>query len=115
MKVLILFLIVFFSFNLALDVDFFFMEKRARFIASELSIFIEKKGFIPDRLDDVNSIFSSPTPELYCDLFSSQIEGIGQCYYSPNKDDYYLIIYGVLNSGVYSSQDNTFRKGDGLN
>lgn len=100
-----------------LKFEYFIMERRALFIAREVDKYIYINGRVPNRLDDVNSIFISKVDsESYCSMFSLYIDGIGECFYSPGEDDYVILIYGLfIGSGYYSSKTKLFKNGSGLN
>lgn len=93
------------------------MENRALFIAEQVDRYVYINGKIPSRLDDVSPIFvSTIDSESYCSMFSPDIDGIGECFYSPNKDNYVILIYGFfIGSGYYSSKTKSFVNGSGLN
>lgn len=102
---------------LLLKFEFREMENRALFIAEQVDEYVYINGKIPSRLDDVSPIFvSTRDSESYCTMFSSNIDGIGECFYSPNKDHYIILIYGFfIGSGYYSSKIKSFVNGSGLN
>lgn len=117
MKYIIRAFFIYLFLSILLRFEYNMMERRALFIANVIEKHISNNGKIPTRLDDVNSIFiPSDNPESYCSMFSLSIDGVGECFYTPNKDNYFILIYGFfIGSGYYSSETKSFQEGTGLN
>lgn len=118
MKRGIFYISVFYVFlEVLLHLEWYLMERRVNHIVNIIDDYIYLNDTVPVRLDEIDKIFTSrPNSESYCLMFSFSIKGVGECFYTPNKDGYSIVIYGFfIKSGHYSSESKLFREGSASN
>ncbi|THA20688.1 hypothetical protein [Histophilus somni] len=111
------FILLLFVFLFLLKFEWFLMEKRLNDIVNRIELYIYENGYIPSRLDEISSVFTPiSNSESYCKMFSFDIDGVGECFYSANRKDYHIVIYGFFwGSGNYSSKEKVFKNGSNSN